>query len=145
MKRAIREHWKDFAAILGLLLIAAAVSGYILTNQRFRFPLHPGDAHAHRTPSSTTRQAVTPGQGQTVEVAGVKIGLIANVKLRDGRARRSAWTSTREFNDVVHTDGVTGAAAPAHRPQGHVPAGRPGDPDSPVAKDGLHDPGSPTR
>src|SRR3954468_11045486 len=32
-------------------------------------------------------QAVTPGQGQTVTVAGVKIGSIAGVELVDGRAR----------------------------------------------------------
>ena len=39
MKRAIREHWRDFAAIVGLLLISAGVSAYILTEQRFRFPV----------------------------------------------------------------------------------------------------------
>ena len=33
-----------------------------------------------------TAQAVTPGQGQTVQVAGVKIGDIADVSLRNGRA-----------------------------------------------------------
>ena len=39
MKRAIREHWKDFAAIIGLLVDRRRVSAVILTNQRFRFPL----------------------------------------------------------------------------------------------------------
>ena len=33
-----------------------------------------------------TAQAVTPGQGQTVQVAGVEIGDIGSVKLKDGRA-----------------------------------------------------------
>jgi len=33
-----------------------------------------------------TGQAVTPGQGQTVTVAGVKVGDIANVRLEDGQA-----------------------------------------------------------
>jgi phospholipid/cholesterol/gamma-HCH transport system substrate-binding protein len=33
-----------------------------------------------------TAQAVTPGQGQTVNVAGVEVGEIASVKLKDGRA-----------------------------------------------------------
>jgi phospholipid/cholesterol/gamma-HCH transport system substrate-binding protein len=34
----------------------------------------------------TTAQSVTPGQGQTVNVAGVPVGEIANVQLHDGRA-----------------------------------------------------------
>ena len=34
----------------------------------------------------STAQAVTPGQGQTVNVAGVEVGEIASVKLRDGKA-----------------------------------------------------------
>ena len=38
MKRAIREHWKDFAAIVGLLVITVAIAGYILSNERLRFP-----------------------------------------------------------------------------------------------------------
>ncbi len=39
MKRAIREHAGDFAAILGLFIVATAVSLYILENQRMRFPI----------------------------------------------------------------------------------------------------------
>jgi hypothetical protein len=36
------------------------------------------------------RQAVTPGQGQTVNVAGVEVGEISSVKLRDGKASSHA-------------------------------------------------------
>ena len=34
----------------------------------------------------STAQAVTPGQGQTVNIAGVKVGEIKEVKLVEGRA-----------------------------------------------------------
>ena len=33
-----------------------------------------------------TGQAVVPGQGQTVNIAGVKIGEVGTVKLEDGKA-----------------------------------------------------------
>ena len=34
----------------------------------------------------STAQAVTPGQGQTVNIAGVEVGEISNVELKDGKA-----------------------------------------------------------
>ena len=85
MSRIIRQNLGPFSAILVLSAIACIVGGYILDNQRFRFPL------AEETPMRInveleTAQAVTPGQGQTVQVAGVEIGDIASVKLKDGRA-----------------------------------------------------------
>ena len=135
MKRAIREHFKDFAAILGLLVISAVVGGYILTQQRFRFPIiteKPMRIYA----DIVTGQAVTPGQGQTVEVAGVKIGLIANVKLVDGHARIGLDIKPR-FKDVIHTDGVEGLLRPRTGLKDMFIQIDPGDPKSPVAKGGF--------
>jgi len=85
VSRILRQNLGPFSAILVLIAIAFIVGGYILDNQRFRFPL------AEETPMRInveleTAQAVTPGQGQTVQVAGVEIGDIASVKLKDGRA-----------------------------------------------------------
>ena len=34
----------------------------------------------------STAQAVTPGQGQTVNIAGVQVGEISSVELKDGKA-----------------------------------------------------------
>ena len=34
----------------------------------------------------STAQAVTPGQGQTVNIAGVKVGDVSEVELEDGHA-----------------------------------------------------------
>lgn len=102
MKRAIREHLRDFVAIVSLLVIALAIAGVILDNQRFRFPIieaKPTTMYAELP----TAQAVTPGQGQTVEVAGVKIGLITGVKLRDGVGVVRLEIKD-EYEDLLHTD-----------------------------------------
>ena len=38
MKRAIKTHSSDFAAILVLLVLSIVVAGYILNHERLRFP-----------------------------------------------------------------------------------------------------------
>jgi phospholipid/cholesterol/gamma-HCH transport system substrate-binding protein len=83
MKRAIREHWKDFAAIVGLLVITVAVAGYILTNERLRFPFISSSPYTINAAFSTA-QAVTPGQGQSVRISGVQVGLVGSVTLKNG-------------------------------------------------------------
>ncbi|HVE69069.1 MAG TPA: MlaD family protein [Solirubrobacteraceae bacterium] len=87
---AIRKHWKDFAAVLVLIVIAAGVGGYILSNQRLHLPkwvpLVGTDFYKLKADFSTA-QAVTPGQGQTVTIAGVNVGEISDVRLEDGRAQ----------------------------------------------------------
>ena len=89
MSIAIRKHWKDFVAVLILILIAAGVGGYILSNQRLYLPkwvpLVGTDFYTLKADFSTA-QAVTPGQGQTVNIAGVKVGEISRVELVNGRA-----------------------------------------------------------
>jgi phospholipid/cholesterol/gamma-HCH transport system substrate-binding protein len=85
MKRVIRKNLAPFAAIVGLVAIAVVVGGYILTQQRLRFPFVE-DTPMRVNVELDTAQAVTPGQGQTAQVAGVQIGDIAEVTLKDGRA-----------------------------------------------------------
>jgi phospholipid/cholesterol/gamma-HCH transport system substrate-binding protein len=85
MKKAIRDHARDFAAIIVLAIIAVGVGGYILSNQRLRFPLIEEKPIVLKAEFSTA-QAVTPGQGQTVRVSGVKIGDVGKVELKEGRA-----------------------------------------------------------
>jgi phospholipid/cholesterol/gamma-HCH transport system substrate-binding protein len=90
MMVAIRKHWLDFVAIIGLMLISGAVAVYILDNQRLVLPAWvPGigkDFFVIKADLSTA-QAVTPGQGQTVNIAGVQVGEISKVELKDGKAR----------------------------------------------------------
>ena len=85
MKKAIKDHAKDFAAIIGLLVIAVGVSAYILREQRFQFPIIDEKPFVLQAELENA-QAVTPGQGQTVEVAGVKVGRMGAVSLKNGRA-----------------------------------------------------------
>ena len=85
MKRAIREHLTDFVAIVGLLSIALAVSYYIVQNQRLRIPFIEEEPFVLQA-AFETGQAVTPGQGQTVRLSGVRLGDIAKVDLENGRA-----------------------------------------------------------
>ncbi|HYH90719.1 MAG TPA: MlaD family protein, partial [Solirubrobacteraceae bacterium] len=89
MMLAIRKHWLDFVAIIGLVLISGAVAIYILGNQRLTLPAWVpvvGKDFFVIKAELATAQAVTPGQGQTVNVAGVQVGEISRVDLKDGKA-----------------------------------------------------------
>jgi phospholipid/cholesterol/gamma-HCH transport system substrate-binding protein len=85
VRTAIRKHLGDFVAILVLFVIAVGVGGYILDQQRLRFPLVEEKPKKVEIELADA-QAVIPGQGQTVRVAGVKIGDIAKVEIEDGVA-----------------------------------------------------------
>jgi phospholipid/cholesterol/gamma-HCH transport system substrate-binding protein len=85
MTRVIRKNLGPFAAIGVLIVIALVVGTYLLNEQRLRFPLAEPKPFRINVEIDNA-QAVTPGQGQTAQVAGVRIGDIAEVKLHDGRA-----------------------------------------------------------
>lgn len=87
--RAIREHARDFVAIIVLLIVAAVVAVVILGHQRLTLPAWVpviGRDFYSFNGEFSTGQAVTPGQGQTIDVAGVEVGQIARVTLKHGRA-----------------------------------------------------------
>ncbi len=89
MSTAIRKHWRDFVAIIVLLVIALIVGGVILAKQRFSLPAAVpvlGKDYVEVEAELSTAQAVTPGQGQTVNIAGVQVGEISSVKLEQGKA-----------------------------------------------------------
>lgn len=83
MRLFLARHGWQLLAIAGLAVIAAAVGGYVLVNQRLRLPWE--DRYEIRAEFASA-QAVTPGQGQTLTVSGVDVGEVADVQLRDGRA-----------------------------------------------------------
>jgi phospholipid/cholesterol/gamma-HCH transport system substrate-binding protein len=85
MGTAIREHLRDFLAVFGLVVVGLIATWIVVQNQRLRIPLleeKPFELKAEME----TAQAVTPGQGQTVRVAGVRVGDIAAVEYEDGHA-----------------------------------------------------------
>lgn len=100
LAQQIRRNWVAIVAVLGLLTIAGVVGGYILINQRLRLPWE--DIYSVKV-ELPTGQAITPGQGQAVTVAGVQVGEIVDVKLRDGRAVVRLAVE-REKLDGVHAD-----------------------------------------
>jgi phospholipid/cholesterol/gamma-HCH transport system substrate-binding protein len=86
MRRAVGAHLRDFLAVLGLLVLGVGVGAYILSQQRLRFPFVE-DGPSHVWVELQNAQGVTPGQGQTVRVAGMRVGDVGKVELHEGRAR----------------------------------------------------------
>jgi phospholipid/cholesterol/gamma-HCH transport system substrate-binding protein len=80
VRRQIQYLW----IILVFVALAGAVALYIARQERFRFPW---ESVMHIEADFSSGQAVTPGQGQQVTIAGVKIGEIGAVELKNGQAR----------------------------------------------------------
>jgi phospholipid/cholesterol/gamma-HCH transport system substrate-binding protein len=85
MMAVLRKNFLALLPLLGLAAIGIAVGTYILANQRLRFPIVEDKPIVMKV-ELPTAQAVTPGQGQFVRVAGVKIGSIGKVELDEGHA-----------------------------------------------------------
>jgi phospholipid/cholesterol/gamma-HCH transport system substrate-binding protein len=132
VKVAIRKHFKDFMAVVGLIVVAACVSVYILGNQRMRFPFIQEKPFVLKAEFQTA-QAVIAGQGQTVRVSGVRIGDIGAVELKDGRAI-VRMDIDRKYADMVHTD-ATALLRPKTGLKDMFIQLDPGTEDAPVAKE----------
>src|SRR5262249_45236990 len=85
LMKAIRDHLRDVIPIIGLLVVGILATYIIVQNQRLRIPLLEEKPFELKADMSTA-QAVTPGQGQTVRVAGVRVGDISNVDYENGHA-----------------------------------------------------------
>ncbi len=102
VKLAIRKHWRDFLAVLGVFVLGVAVAVYILSQQDFRFPLVE-EKPKRIAIELENAQAVQPGQGQTVRVAGVEVGRIADVTLEEGVAVVELEV-LKEHEDLIRED-----------------------------------------
>jgi phospholipid/cholesterol/gamma-HCH transport system substrate-binding protein len=89
MRRAIQKHLRDFLALFFMVLVAFGVTAYILSQERFHLPKWVpaiGSDFYKLNVEFQTAQAVVPGQGQTINIAGVKVGDVQSVKLKNGVA-----------------------------------------------------------
>jgi phospholipid/cholesterol/gamma-HCH transport system substrate-binding protein len=89
MIRTIREHLRDFIAIIALTVAGLVTAYIILDSQAAALPSWVpllGEDQFELKAEMSSAQAVTPGQGQAVMVAGIQVGDITAVELEDGHA-----------------------------------------------------------
>lgn len=89
VREQIARYQKAFIAVLTMIVIAALVGGYILSHENLKLPgWVPVLGHNYFILKGEfqTAQAITPGQGQGVTIAGAKIGEVQSVDLRHGIA-----------------------------------------------------------
>jgi len=106
VKRAIREHLRDFVAIGVLAVLAVVTTGIILARQQANFPSwlpFLGHEQFELKAEFSSAQAITPGQGQTVNLSGIKVGSIAGVNLQNGVAV-VAMDIDPKYAPLIHTD-----------------------------------------
>jgi phospholipid/cholesterol/gamma-HCH transport system substrate-binding protein len=87
--RQARGHRKDTIAIFVLAIAGIVMMLGIFTQQKASLPAWlplVGEEFEHITAEFSTAQAVTPGQGQAVDIAGIQIGKVTSVDLENGHA-----------------------------------------------------------
>jgi phospholipid/cholesterol/gamma-HCH transport system substrate-binding protein len=106
VRRAIRTHLRDFIAIIALAVLAIAVGGVLLVQQRASFPDWVpgiGKERFELRAAFRTAKAVTAGQGQIVNIAGVKVGDVTGVELSDGEAVIT-MAIDKPYDELIHPD-----------------------------------------
>jgi phospholipid/cholesterol/gamma-HCH transport system substrate-binding protein len=102
----IERYRTAFIAVVTMVVIAAGSAGYILAHERLSVPAWVpviGRETFVLKGEFETAQAVTPGQGQSVTIAGAKIGEISSVELHEGRAMVSMHL-TPKYAHYIYRD-----------------------------------------
>lgn len=89
LSRQAQGHRKDTIAIVVLAIAGIVMMLGIFVQQKASLPSWlplVGEEFEHVSAQFATAQAVTPGQGQSVDIAGVQIGKVSSVDLEDGHA-----------------------------------------------------------
>jgi phospholipid/cholesterol/gamma-HCH transport system substrate-binding protein len=89
LSRQARGRRKDTLAIIALAISGIVIMLGIFIQQNATLPPwipFVGEEFEQITAEFSSAQAVTPGQGQAVDVAGVQIGKVTSVNLEDGHA-----------------------------------------------------------
>jgi phospholipid/cholesterol/gamma-HCH transport system substrate-binding protein len=104
--RQSRGRRKDTIAIVVLVLAGIVMTLWIFTQQKASLPAWvpvAGEEFAQVSGEFTVAQAVTPGQGQGVVIAGVQIGKVTSVELEEGRAV-VGMDIEPEYMELIHPD-----------------------------------------
>jgi len=104
--RVIRERLRDFLALVVLGIAGLAATGVILSQQQAPYPEWVpflGDETFELRGEFSTAQAVTPGQGQTVNIAGIKVGDVTGVELEAGEAVVTMQVAER-YSTLIRDD-----------------------------------------
>ena len=89
LSRQARGRRKDTLAIIVLTIAGIVMMLGIFVQQKASLPAWlpvVGEEFEHISAQFSTAQAVTPGQGQAVDVAGIQIGKVTSVDLENGHA-----------------------------------------------------------
>jgi phospholipid/cholesterol/gamma-HCH transport system substrate-binding protein len=89
LSRQARGRRTDTIAIIVLAIAGIVMMLGIFIQQKASLPAWlplVGEEFDHITAEFSTAQAVTPGQGQAVDIAGIQIGKVASVDLENGHA-----------------------------------------------------------
>lgn len=104
LSRQARGHRKDTIAIVVLAFAGIVMTLGIFTQQKASLPSWlpvVGEEFEHITAEFSTAQAVTPGQGQSVDIAGIQIGKVTSVDLEDGHAV-VGMDIVPEYMELIH-------------------------------------------
>jgi phospholipid/cholesterol/gamma-HCH transport system substrate-binding protein len=85
----IARYRTAFISVVAMIVLAVLVGGYILSQERLSLPGWVpvvGKSYFTLKGDFQTGQALTPGQGQAVTIAGAKVGEIARVEQHQGNA-----------------------------------------------------------
>ena len=106
MSDPLRDRLRDLVAVVALFAIGLVTLGVILSQQQAPYPEwipFLGDERFELRGEFETAQAVTPGQGQTVNIAGVEVGDVTEVGLDDGRAEVTVAVE-EEYAPLIRDD-----------------------------------------
>ncbi len=104
--RQTRGRGRDSIAIVVLSLVAIAMTLWIFTQQKASLPSWAplvGEDFVQLSADFTSAQAVTPGQGQAVVIAGVRIGKVSSVEVDEGHAVVGMDVEP-QYLELIHPD-----------------------------------------
>ena len=106
LARAFRGRTRDLLAVFVLLVAGLGTTLAIISQQTTALPKWIpvfGDEFFELKAEFLPAQAITPGQGQTVNIAGIQVGLVGSVELEDGRAVVRLDVEP-EYAPLIHRD-----------------------------------------